>query len=130
MNSSLVRSSVFLLTLGFTSNAAFAQRGEIESQTYEIVKEKSIEFAPANRVFDKVQQIQGPAGQKKVSYEIVDPQINISSPKLTPAVGISSDEKDNQAKPDVLNNYVKLGAGNYGRFLGELFVGCQWPGGW
>ena len=123
MNSSLVRSSVFLLTLGFTSNAAFAQRGEIESQTYEIVKEKSIEFAPANRVFDKVQQIQGPAGQKKVSYEIVDPQINISSPKLTPAVGISSDEKDNQAKPDVLNNYVKLGAGNYGRFLGELFVG-------
>ncbi|TDE17753.1 TonB-dependent receptor [Dyadobacter psychrotolerans] len=124
-NSIALRSSLFLLALGFSSTFAVAQRGEIESQTYEIVKEKSIEFAPANRVFDKVQPIQAAAGQKKVSYEIIDPQINISSPKLTPAVGVSSDEKDRTEQPDVLNNYLKLGAGNYGRFLGELFVGSR-----
>lgn len=125
MNSSVLRRSIFLLTLGFSTNFVYAQRGEIESQTYEVVKEKSIEFAPANRVYDKVQPVQGPTGQKKVSYEIIDPQINISSPKLTPSVGVSSDENDRKDQPDVLNNYVKLGAGNYGRFLGELFVGAR-----
>ncbi|WP_051664044.1 hypothetical protein [Dyadobacter crusticola] len=103
-------------------STAFAQRGEIESQTYEIVKEKSIEFAPANRVFDKVQPVKSEAGKTKVSYEIIDPQINISSPKLTPAVAATSDQKEKDEK-DILNNYVKLGAGNYGRFLGEAFVG-------
>jgi hypothetical protein len=121
--SNAIRSSLFLLTLGFSSQFALAQRGEIESQTYEIVKEKSIEFAPANRVYDKVQPIQGETGKKKVDYQIIDPQINLSSPKLTPSVGASSDEKKRQDEPDALNNYIKLGAGNYGRFLGEAFVG-------
>jgi hypothetical protein len=122
-HSKIIRSSIFLLTLGFSSQFAIAQRGEIESQTYEIVKEKSIEFAPANRVFDKVQPVKGETGKTKVSYQIVDPQINIASPKLTPAVPVSSDEKDRQDQPDVLNNFVKAGGGNYGRFLGEIFVG-------
>ncbi|TLV02972.1 TonB-dependent receptor [Dyadobacter luticola] len=123
INSNTKRISLLLMTLGFSSQLVLAQKGEIESQTYEIVKEKSIEFAPANRVFDKVQPVQGETGKKKVNYEIIDPQINISSPKLTPSVGVSSDEKEREAKPDVLNNYVKLGGGNYGRLLGELFVG-------
>ncbi|WP_225865858.1 TonB-dependent receptor [Dyadobacter aurulentus] len=113
---------ILSLASAFVSNGAFAQRGEIESQTYEIVKEKSIEFAPANRVFDKVQPIKGESGKTKVNYEIIDPKINISAPKLTPAVGASTDEKKNEEK-DVLNNYIKLGGGNYGRFLGEAFVG-------
>jgi len=121
-HSRTIRTSIFLLTLGFSSNMAFAQRGEIESQTYEIVKEKSIEFAPANRLFDKVQPVPGTTNEKKVNYQIIDPNINISSPKLTPTVAASSDEKARQDKPDVLNNYIKLGAGNYGRFLGEGFV--------
>ncbi|MCF2517290.1 TonB-dependent receptor [Dyadobacter sp. CY351] len=121
--STAIRSSLFLLTLGFSSHFAMAQRGEIESQTYEIVKEKSIEFAPANRVYDKVDPIKGETGKKKVDYQIIDPQIDLSSPKLTPSVAASSEEQKRKDEPDVLNNYVKLGAGNYGRFLGEAFVG-------
>ncbi|WP_254560282.1 TonB-dependent receptor [Dyadobacter diqingensis] len=121
-HSRTIRTSIFLLTLGFSGHLAMAQRGEIESQTYEIVKEKSIEFAPANRLFDKVQPFPGTTKEKKVNYQILDPQINIASPKLTPTVATSSDEKERQDKPDVLNNYIKLGAGNYGRFLGEAFV--------
>lgn len=124
-NSNAMRFSILLVLTGFSVQLSFAQKGEIESQTYEIVKEKSIEFAPANRVFDKVQPVQSDAGKKKVSYEIIDPQINIASPKLTPAVGVSSDEQQRQEQPDVLNNYIKLGGGNYGRFLGEAFVGAR-----
>lgn len=123
MNLRLVRTGVILSLLGFSGEYAFAQKGEIESQTYEIVKEKSIEFAPANKVFDKVQPVKGDDKKKKVAYDIVDPNIDIASPKLTPAVTVSSDEKERQGAADALNNYIKLGAGNYGRFLGEMFVG-------
>jgi hypothetical protein len=119
------RNTILLMALGFSGTTVLAQKGEIESQTYEIVKEKSIEFTPVNRVFDKVQQVKTSTGDKKVSYEIVDPQINIASPKLTPAVGVSSDEKERASQPDALNNYIKLGAGNYGRFLGDLFVSAR-----
>lgn len=117
-----ISTPLVLMVLGFSTNVAFAQRGEIESQTYEIVKEKSIEFPQANRLFDKVQLVKSSAADKKVNYEIIDPQIDISSPKLTPSVGVSSDEKERAGQPDALNNYIKLGAGNYGRFLGEAFV--------
>ena len=110
--------SLFVMT-------AQAQRGEIESQTYEIVKEKSIEFPPANRLFDKVQPVQAKEEDKKVKYEFVDPQINLTSPKLTPVAVVSSDERTRQDLPEGLNNFVKLGGGNYGRFLGEGFVSTR-----
>lgn len=117
-----MRTPFYFLIFVFSATTLLAQRGEIESQTYEIVKEKSIEFAPANRVFDKVQPVKANATDKKVNYELIDPQIDIMSPKLTPAVGVSSDQKERAGQPDALNNYIKLGAGNYGRFLGEAFV--------
>jgi hypothetical protein len=115
-----------LLAVSCIGTGALAQqRGEIESQTYEIVKEKSIEFPPANRLFDKVQPIQPKATDKKVTYEFLDPRLNIAIPKLTPTVIAASDEKNRQAQPEPLNNYLKLGAGNYGRFLGEAFVSSR-----
>ncbi|GAB2771302.1 TonB-dependent receptor [Rhabdobacter roseus] len=104
---------------------ALAQRGAIESQTYEIVKEKSIEFPAANRLFDKMQPIQPKSGDKKVNYQFIDPAINLASPKMTPSVITSSDEKNRQELPEPLNNYIKLGAGNYGRFLGDVFVSTR-----
>jgi len=119
------RYSVALAGAGFIFTTAQAQRGEIESQTYEIVKEKSIEFPPANRLFDKVQPVQAKADDKKVKYEFVDPQINLASPKLTPVAVVASDERTRQELPEGLNNYIKLGAGNYGRFLGEGFVSTR-----
>lgn len=114
--------SLFMISL---STQGWAQRGEIDSQTYEIVKEKSIEFGKANRILDKVQPISTRENKTKVGYELIDPNLNIASPKLTPSVGISSDEKERLDGPETLNNYIKLGAGNYGRFLGEIFVGAR-----
>jgi hypothetical protein len=116
------RCIVLIVFFSVFAGRVVAQKGEIESQTYEIVKEKSIEFAPAARAFDKLQPVKANSEAKKVNYELIDPQIDIASPKLTPAVGVSSDEKERAGQPDALNNYIKLGAGNYGRFLGEAFV--------
>jgi hypothetical protein len=116
-----IHSSVAALSFSMIASVAIAQRGEIESQTYEIVKEKSIEFPAANRLFDKVQPAQTKADEKKVRYSFIDPSINITSPKLTPVVPVSSDEQNRKDQPALLNNYIKLGAGNYGRFLAEGF---------
>ncbi|WP_052353402.1 TonB-dependent receptor [Dyadobacter tibetensis] len=124
-DNNLKRSGILMLVLGFVANHAMAQRGEIESQTYEIIKEKSIEFGTANRLFDKVQPVSADQSKTKVGYELIDPNLNIASPKLTPSVGVSSDEKERIDGPDILNNYIKLGAGNYSRFLGEAFVGAR-----
>jgi hypothetical protein len=120
-----IHTSVAMLSFAVIANSAIAQRGEIESQTYEIVKEKSIEFPAANRLFDKVQPAQTKADEKKVRYSFIDPSINISSPKLTPVVPVSSDEQNRKDQPALLNNYIKLGAGNYGRFLAEGFASSR-----
>lgn len=109
----------------FLATMAMAQRGEIENQTYEIVKEKSIEFPPANRLFDKVQPIQAKATDKKVGYAFIDPKISLSSPKLTPVAIAPSDEKTRSELPEAMNNFIKLGAGNYGRFQGEGFLSSR-----
>lgn len=119
------RFGIYLSVGIFSFSSVYAQRGAIESQTYEIVKEKNIEFPPANRLFDKVQPIQGKTGEKKVNYEFIDPKINLTSPKLTPAAITSSDQNTRNEMPEALNNFIKLGAGNYGRFLGEGFVSSR-----
>lgn len=104
---------------------SFAQRGEIENQTYEIIKEKSIEFPPANRLFDKVQPIQSNSTDKKIGYAFIDPKISLGSPKLTPVAVSSSDEKTRTELPEAMNNFIKLGAGNFGRFQGEGFLSSR-----
>lgn len=121
----LIHAVAAVVSASLISGNVWAQRGEIESQTYEIVKEKSIEFPAANRLFDKVQPAPSKAEEKKVRYSLIDPAINLQSPKLTPVVPVSSDEQNRKDQPALLNNYVKLGGGNYGRFLGEGFVSSR-----
>lgn len=117
----------FLWALGFTFSvaglsSAYAQQGEIESQTYEIVKEKSIEFPKANRQVFKLQPVQEANEQQKLRYTFRDPELKLLVPKITPAAVASTDEQERQDKPEGLDNYVKLGGGNYGRFLGDAFI--------
>lgn len=105
--------------------SSYAQRGEIESQTYEILKEKSIEFPKADRLLDKVQPAASKTEESKVNYRFNDVKMAPGSPTIVPSVAISSDEKDRKDLPEPLNNYFKLGAGNFGRFLGEAFISSR-----
>src|SRR5690606_26498549 len=108
-----------------TALIVHAQRGEIESQTYEIIKEKSIEFPKADRLQDKAQPAVSKAEESKINYRFNDVKITPASPTITPAVAISSDEKERRDLPEPLNNHIKLGAGNFGRFLGEAFISSR-----
>jgi len=105
--------------------SAKAQRGEIESQTYEIVKERGIEFPRADRLQDKAQPAVSKTEESKINYRFNDVRITPASPTITPAVAVSSDEKERSELPEPLNNYIKLGAGNFGRFLGEAFISSR-----
>ena len=73
INTKKIKNSGLLLSLVLTAQLSFAQRGEIESQTYEIIKEKSIEFSPANKLFDKVQPVKGNEATTKVNYQLIRP---------------------------------------------------------
>lgn len=83
-----------------TALVVHAQRGEIESQTYEIIKEKSIEFPKADRLQDKAQPAVSKAEESKINYRFNDVKITPASPTITPAVAISSDEKERRDLPN------------------------------
>lgn len=116
---------IFSSALVCTALLSYGQRGEIESQTYEILKEKSIEFPKADRLLDKVQPAASKAEESKVNYRFNDVKMATASPTIVPSVAVSSDEKDRKDLPEPLNNYIKLGAGNFGRFLGEAFISSR-----
>lgn len=123
----IIRSFLFtpLLIYPFT-HSVFAQKpaGEIDSQTFEIEKKKKIELPPANRLYNKIQPFTSEEDNRKLNYEFRTPKLTLGTPKLTPNVlpvnGGKKVEEDGN-----LNNYVKVGGGNYGKIYGEGFVGNQ-----
>lgn len=116
---------IMMVMVLLSASNVFAQQGEIESQTYEIVKEKSIEFPKATRQVTKLQPVQEATEQQKLRYTFRDPSIQINVPKITPTAVASVDEQERKDKPEPLSNYLKLGGGNYGRFLGDAFISGQ-----
>ena len=117
------RAAPSLLIYLFTYSA-LAQKptGEVDSQTFEIEKKKKIELPPANRLYNKIQPFTGEEDNRKLNYEFRTPKLTLGAPKMTPSVlpvnGGNKPEEDGN-----LNNYVKIGGGNYGKVYGEAFVG-------
>jgi hypothetical protein len=112
-----------LLIYSFTHSArAQKPTGEVDSQTFEIEKKKKIELPPANRLYNKIQPFTGEEDNRKLNYEFRTPKLTLGAPKMTPSVlpvnGGNKPEEDGN-----LNNYVKIGGGNYGKVYGEAFVG-------
>jgi len=110
-----------------TMQSVLAQKpasGEIDSQTFEIEKSKKIQLPPANRLYNKLQPFTNEEDNKKLNYEFRSPKLTLGAPKMTPNVlpvnGGKKVEEDGN-----LNNYAKVGGGNYGKIYGEGFVGGQ-----
>lgn len=123
--------SLALLSLSFSTMAQNPRptppkkEGEVENQEITVEKSRRIELPPANRIFNKIPSIKQSDEQRKVNYEFQDRQLTVGDPKTTPGVLPASSTQAEQLP--VYNNYVKLGAGNYGSFLGEAFVGTTGP---
>jgi len=118
------KSYQFIFIASVLTFPAVAQKrtGEVDNQTFEIEKNKKIELPPANRLYNKLQPFTSEDDSKKLNYEFRTPKLTLDAPKLTPNVlpvnGGEKPEEDGN-----LNNYVKIGGGNYGKIYGEGFVG-------
>jgi hypothetical protein len=114
------------LSIAFTlfSSVALAQKptGEVDSQTFEIEKKKRIELPPANRLYNKLQPFTNPEDSRKMQYEFNSPKLTLGAPKMTPNVLPVNGGKKVEEEVN-LENFVKIGAGNYGKIYGEGFVG-------
>ncbi|TAE27809.1 MAG: TonB-dependent receptor [Cytophagales bacterium] len=120
---------LFLSLIAFSAQAqnrpAPKKEGEVENQEITVEKSRRIELPPANRIFNKIPSIKQSDEQRKVNYTFQDRQLSVGNPKTTP--GVLAPSQTAAEQPPVYNNYVKLGAGNYGSFLGEAFVGTTGP---
>jgi hypothetical protein len=87
-----------------------------------ITKDRKVELPPANRVFEKIPPVTGNSEDKQMKYVFFDRKpTGIQEVKFNPNVVLpdGGKKKEEAAK---FNNYVSLGAGNYGRLFGEAFI--------
>ena len=121
---------LFTLTLISWSATLLAQQptrpvkeGEIDTQEITVEKSRKITLPPANRLFNKVPSVKPSAEQRKLTYEFEDRKLTVGDPRIMP--GVLSPATTQADETSAYSNYVRLGAGNYGSFLGEGFVGLN-----
>ncbi|MBC8152832.1 MAG: TonB-dependent receptor [Bacteroidetes bacterium] len=125
----------YLLTAGlFTlSLSVFAQQptrpakpvreGEIDNQEITVEKSRKIELPPANRILNKIPSVKTTEQPRKLTYDFQDRRLTVGDPRI-PLTPLAVGGTQSDAQP-VFNNYAKVGAGNFGTFLGEAFVGIH-----
>lgn len=107
------------LLLVHTSLFVFAQTDGIIPPTVFTTEDKAkLDLVPANRFFEQNQDIQPTIDPKPQQYDTKDYSIN--PPRFDAKVKIPTMPVDSLAP--ILSNYAKLGAGNYGTVLGEIYV--------
>ncbi|WP_337040653.1 TonB-dependent receptor [Emticicia sp. 17c] len=87
-----------------------------------ITKDRKVELPPANRVFEKIPPVKSNSEDKQMKYTFFDRKPKgIEEVKFNPNV-VQPNGGKKQEDAESYNNYVTLGAGNYGRILGEVFL--------
>ncbi len=99
------------------------KEGEIDNQEITVEKSRKITLPPANRLFNKVPSVKPSAEQRKLTYEFEDRKLTVGDPRIMPSVLSPATTQADESS--AYSNYVRLGAGNYGSFLGEGFVGLN-----
>lgn len=109
---------ILVLLLRFTTYS-FAQ-GDIGNEEITITKEREIKLSKANRIVEKVPVVETERASKKITYTFYDRKPSgVQSTNFTPSVIDPAVESNKNIQTDGFYNYLKLGGGNYGRFLGE-----------
>lgn len=111
----------FSVALNFLSTQVFAQLDD----DIVITKDRKVELPPANRVFEKIPPVQGNPEDRQMKYSFFDRKPKgVEEIKFSPNV-VSPDGGKKKEEAEKYNNYVSLGAGNFGRIFGELYVNSQ-----
>jgi len=87
-----------------------------------ITKDRKVELPPANRVFEKIPPVKTNPEDRQMKYSFFDRKLKgIEEVKFNPNV-VSPDGGKKKEEEEKYNNYISLGAGNFGRIFGELYV--------
>lgn len=87
-----------------------------------ITKDRKVELPPANRVFEKIPPVKTNPEDRQMKYSFFDRKLKgIEEVKFNPTV-VSPDGGKKKEEEEKYNNYISLGAGNFGRIFGELYV--------
>jgi len=85
-----------------------------------ITKDRKVELPPANRVFEKIPPVKTNPEDRQMKYTFFDRKLKgIEEIKFNPTV-VSPDGGKKKEVEGKYNNYLSLGAGNFGRVFGEL----------
>jgi len=114
----------YTLTIAFLAavSVAVAQK-KVVNEEINITKEREVSVPKATKLTEKIPQSKAPVTEKKMNYSFFDRKpTGIEEVEFNPNVIPPLDKS--RTKKDVLgfDNYLKLGAGNYGRLYGELFI--------
>lgn len=119
-NHILLFSSVFFSTVGVV---AAQNQGGLKDEEIDIVKQREIVLPPANRIFNKIPAPKQATEDKKMTYDFVERALQLQPSRFTP--GFTAFQPAAEQQSSGYENYVKAGAGNYGRILGELFLNAD-----
>ena len=87
-----------------------------------ITKDRKIELPPANRVFEKIPPVKTKPEDRQMKYAFFDRKPKgIEEVKFNPTV-VAPDGGKKKEEEDKYNNYISLGAGNFGRIFGEVYI--------
>lgn len=95
-------------------------QGDIGNEEITITKEREIKLSKANRIVEKAQPIETERASKKITYTFFDRKPSgVQESNFQPNIIDPTVEVNKNAQTDGFYNFLKLGGGNYGRFLGE-----------
>lgn len=100
-----------------------AQQGDIGNEEITITKERTISLPKANRVFEKIPPVEKIESESKVEYKFYERKpTGIQTIDFVPKIVAPKEEGGKSTNKEGYPNYVKIGAGNFGRLYGETFL--------
>ncbi|MFN3850611.1 MAG: TonB-dependent receptor [Spirosomataceae bacterium] len=117
----------YISILSIITVSAFAQKGGIGNEEIVITKERNVVLPQANRVYEKIPPVQNPMQDREMKYNFVERKpTGIEEVKFNP--NVIPPEGGKKTEVEKFNNYIRLGAGNYGRLYGETFLNTNQEG--
>ncbi len=116
-----IKLSALLITVSVSAVAQTTR--EIGNEEITITKDRKIELPKANRVFEKIPAVPNEVKEKKMTYSFFDRKpTGVEEVKFSPNIVQPDNKKNKTAELLGYNNYVKLGAGNFGRLFAETYI--------
>lgn len=115
----IFKSAIALICCTQFVMAQVKPEGTVQDEEITIEKNRKITLPPANRIFEKIPSPKANTESAKQIFKFGERTLNVGVSKFNPTI---TPFQNDQLVEGAYNNYVRLGAGNFGRILGEAFL--------